>query len=126
MGIYSKLEIYTIRFYLILQIARWLCGEAEKISIDRISVEGAIELIKYNQHTARKVQQIIGTTAILEQLTADKQLLYNALPPDFSTAEGIQVAAGFSISADSFKRILSELKEGLPDNYKPGRYRKLL
>ncbi|MDR1091121.1 MAG: DUF3987 domain-containing protein [Prevotella sp.] len=126
MGIYSKLEIYAIRFCLILQIARWLCGEAEKNSIDMVSVEGAIKLVKYYQHTARKVQQIIGCSASLEQLPTDKQRLYNALPPDFSTAEGIQVAAGFSISADSFKRILSDFKDNLLDNYKHGRYRKLL
>ena len=72
------------------------------------------------------MQQIIGTTASLEQLPTDKQRLYNALPPDFLTAEGIQVAAQFSVSADSFKRILSEFKDNLLDNYKHERYRKLL
>lgn len=126
MGIYSKLEIYAIRFCLILQVARWLCGEASKDSIDLVSVEGAIELVGYYQKTARKVQQIIASSATLEQLPSDKQRLYNALPSDFSTAEGIQVASQFSISADSFKRMLSDFKNGLLDNYKHGRYRKLL
>lgn len=126
MGIYSKLEIYAIRFCLILQVARWLCGEASKDSIDLVSVEGAIELVGYYQKTARKVQQIIASSATLEQLPSDKQRLYNALPSDFSTAEGIQVASQFSISADSFKRMLSDFKDGLLDNYKHGRYRKLL
>lgn len=126
MGIYSKLEIYAIRFCLILQVARWLCGEASKDSIDLVSVEGAIELVGYYQKTARKVQQIIASSATLEQLPSDKQRLYNTLPSDFSTAEGIQVASQFSISADSFKRMLSDFKDGLLDNYKHGRYRKLL
>ncbi|MDH6306850.1 hypothetical protein M2459_002133 [Parabacteroides sp. PF5-5] len=126
MGIYSKLEIYAIRFCLILQVARWLCGEASKDSIDLVSVEGAIELVGYYQKTARKVQQIIASSTTLEQLPSDKQRLYNALPSDFSTAEGIQVASLFSISADSFKRMLSDFKDGLLDNYKHGRYRKLL
>ncbi|MDL2224057.1 DUF3987 domain-containing protein [Bacteroidales bacterium OttesenSCG-928-M06] len=126
MGIYSKLEIYAIRFCLILQVARWLCGEVSKDSIDLVSVEGAIELVGYYQKTARKVQQIIASSATLEQLPSDKQRLYNALPSDFSTAEGIQVASLFSISADSFKRMLSDFKDGLLDNYKHGRYRKLL
>ena len=126
MGIYSKLEIYAIRFCLILQVARWLCGEATKDSIDLVSVEGAIELVGYYQKTARKVQQIIASSTTLEQLPSDKQRLYNALPSDFSTAEGIQVASQFSISADSFKRMLSDFKDGLLDNYKHGRYRKLL
>jgi len=49
MSIYSKLEIYAIRFCLILQMARWLCGEAKKDSIDIVSVEGAIEFVKYYQ-----------------------------------------------------------------------------
>jgi hypothetical protein len=124
-GIYSKLEIYAVRFSLILQMARWLCGEADKNCIELKSVEGAIELVEYFKRTARKVQYIINSSDILEKMPMDKQKLYNALPREFSTAEGIKVAQEFSISADSFKRMIGELKGELLENYKYGNYRKI-
>ncbi|MDU1905825.1 MAG: DUF3987 domain-containing protein [Dysgonomonas sp.] len=124
-GIYSKLEIYVIRFCLILQMARWLCGETDKDYIDLKSVEGAIEFVEYFKRTARKVQYIINSSDILEKLPMDKQKLYHALPREFSTSEGIKIATKFSISADSFKRMIGELKGELLENYKYGNYRKI-
>ena len=126
LGVYSKLEIYAVRFCLILQMVRWLCREAEKECIDSISVQGAIELVEYFRKTARRVQSLIGCTTRLEQLPSDKVKLYQALPHDFSTSEGIKIAADFSISEDGFKRFLSDAKENLLDNYKHGHYRKLI
>ena len=38
-SIYCKLEIYIIRFCLIIQLARWTCGECDKEAIDLLSVE---------------------------------------------------------------------------------------
>ena len=125
LGIYSKLEIYAIRFCLILQISRWLCNEADKEFIDIKSVEGAIELTEYFKRTAKKVQYIISSSDTLEKLPLDKQKLYHALPYEFSTAEGIKIASTHSISLDSFKRLIGELKGELLENYKYGYYRKL-
>lgn len=34
LGIYCKLEIYIIRFCLVIQITRWLCGECSKDQVD--------------------------------------------------------------------------------------------
>lgn len=125
-GIYSKLEIYAVRFCLILQIVRWLCREADKECIDEVSVEGAIELVEYFRKMACQVHRLISSTSQLEQLPSDKVKIYHALPADFSTAEGIKVAESFSMSVDSFKRFLSDSKGTLLENYKHGRYSKLL
>ena len=46
-GIYCKLEIYIIRFCLIIQLARWTCGECDKTTIDLESVNRAILLTEY-------------------------------------------------------------------------------
>lgn len=103
MGIYSKLEIYAIRFCLVLQMARWLCGEADRDSIDLKSVEGAIELVEYFKRTAKTVQYIISSSDNLDKLPLDKQKLYYALPREFSTSEGLKVATEHAFSSDSFK-----------------------
>ncbi|HZL09716.1 MAG TPA: DUF3987 domain-containing protein [Prolixibacteraceae bacterium] len=126
LGVYSKLEIYAVRFCLILQMVRWLCREAEKECIDSVSVQGAIELVEYFRKTAHRVQSFIGYTTRLEKLPTDKVKLYHALPCNFSTSEGIKIASDFSISEDGFKRFLSDAKENLLDNYKHGHYRKLI
>jgi hypothetical protein len=125
-GIYSKLEIYAIRFCLILQIIRWACGESGLDFIDETSVRGAIELVEYFRKTARKVQEIIHESNSLEGMPTDNIKLYKALPVDFETAQGIEVAATFGMSSDSFKRFLKDNKERLFENYKHGRYRKII
>lgn len=48
---------------------------------------------------------------MLEQLPTDKLSLYNTLPVEFTTSEGITVAQKQNISADSFKRFLADKKE---------------
>lgn len=125
-GIYSKLEVYTIRFALVFQIIRAYCGEAERECIDKTSVESAIKLTGYFRRTAQKVQDILNSSSRIELLTSDKAKLFHALPPDFSTGEGCLIAARFGISKDSFNRFLTELKGSSLDNYKHGKYRKII
>lgn len=48
-SIYCKLEIYIIRFCLIIQLARWTCGECDKTYIDLLTVERTIKLTEYSE-----------------------------------------------------------------------------
>jgi len=125
-GMYSKLEIYAIRFCLIIQISRWVCKEADKDCIDLQSVESAIELTEYFRSSAKNVQLILNTTTVLENMTSDKVKLYEALPSDFATAEGAKIAGALSFTKDGFNRFLNEAKNGLLDNYRHGRYKKYI
>lgn len=54
-GAYCKLEVYTLRFCLIIQLARWACAEADKTKIDLVSVERAITLCEYFIYSAQQV-----------------------------------------------------------------------
>ena len=108
-GVYSKLDIYVIRFSLILQLSRWACDESDKKEIDSTSVQG-----------------ITNSSTMLEQLPTDKLSLYNTLPVEFTTSEGITVAQKQNISVDSFKRFLADKKGKLFENVKHGRYKKLI
>ena len=125
-GVYSKLDIYVIRFSLILQLSRWACDESDKKEIDSTSVEGALSIVEYFRITAKRVQGITNSSAMLEQLPTDKLSLYNALPVEFTTSEGITVAQKQNISVDSFKRFLADKKGKLFENVKHGRYKKLI
>jgi hypothetical protein len=103
-----------------------VCKEADKDCIDLKSVESAIEFTEYFRNSAKKVQLILNTTLVLENMPTDKNKLFEALPNEFSTSEGIKIAEAMSFSKDAFNRFLNEAKNGLLDNYRHGRYKKFI
>lgn len=101
-SIYYKLEIYIIRFCLIIQLARWTCGECDKHTIDLESVNRVILLAEYFRTTAVKVQ----TTVSQEQLSELHRNIYLNLPHRFTTAEGISIAESYGMKEHAFKMFL--------------------
>ena len=125
-GIYSKLEIYISRFSLIMQMLRWRCGEAGKEQIDCTSIDAAILIIEYFRKTALRVQMTLNSTEIFKDLPTNYRQLYNALPYNFLTADGVNIAQSFGMSRDSFNRFLKNYKDKLFDNFQRGLYKKLV
>lgn len=101
-GVYNKFDFHAIRFCLILQMARWACGEAYKTEIDLLSVENAISLVDYFKSTARKVHGIISEMSLTEQQRA----IIAALPDCFTTEEGIAVAKENGMPGRTFQDFL--------------------
>lgn len=101
-GIYNKFDFHAIRFCLILQMARWACGEADKTEIDLVSVENAVSLVNYFKATARRVQGIISEMSLTEQQRA----VIAALPDDFTTEEGIRIAIENGMPGRTFQDFL--------------------
>lgn len=125
-GIYSKLEIYISRFALILQMLRFRCGESTKEQIDTRSIEGAIAIVEYFRTTSLRVQNTLNIGELFKEIPTDVRKLYDALPKDFSTAKGVQLAESFNISRDSFNRFIKQYKNILLENYKRGFYKKIV
>lgn len=101
-GVYNKFDFHAIRFCLILQMARWACGEADRTNIDILSVENAISLVDYFKATARKVHGIISEMSLTEQQRA----IIAALPDCFTTEEGIAVAKENGMPGRTFQDFL--------------------
>ena len=101
-GVYNKFDFHAIRFCLILQMARWACGEADRTVIDLLSVENAISLVDYFKATARKVHGIISEMSLTEQQRA----IIAALPDCFTTEEGIAVAKENGMPGRTFQDFL--------------------
>lgn len=101
-GVYNKFDFHAIRFCLILQMARWVCGEADRTNIDILSVENAISLVDYFKATARKVHGIISEMSLTEQQRA----IIAALPDCFTTEEGITVARENGMPGRTFQDFL--------------------
>ena len=123
MGINAKIEMYAIRFSLILQMQFFACGE-EKDSISLKAVNGAIALVEYFTKSAIRVRERINNFNPLDNLTTDKINLYNVLPDTFTTKQGTQLAFVHGISERTFKRMLND-KE-LFEKRKQGEYSKTL
>jgi hypothetical protein len=107
MGINAKIEMYAVRFSLILQMLFFACGE-KKDAVSLKAVNGAIALVEYFTKSALRVRELIDNSNPLENLSADKKNLYDALPETFTTKQGMQLAFIHGIKERTFKRFLNE------------------
>ena len=120
-SIYCKLEIYIIRFCLIIQLARWTCGECGKTYIDLLTVERAIKLTEYFKESALSVQNILNEN----MLNSQQQAIVNLLPPSFTTAQAIQIAEQNGMKERTFQRFLNDNIGILFRKEKHGEYSKI-
>lgn len=120
-GIYCKLEIYIIRFCLIIQLARWSCQEADKQSIDATSVEKAIALTEYFRSMAQQVQVVMECNQLNQQ---QRQLLIE-LPSRFQTAEALQIGDRLGFKERAIKDFLSRNIGTLFTKERHGLYKKI-
>lgn len=127
-GIYAKIEQYALRFSLLLEMLRYACGESDKQAISLQSVQGAVKLVEYFQNSAIKVHKLLNETSPFDRLPADKQKLYDALPEEFTTGEGVCLALnleGKKVMAErSFKEWIKD--KNLFKYLERGKYAKLL
>lgn len=107
-GIFSKMDMYAVRFALILEMMRYACNESDKQSISVEATQGALKLVEYFKNSAVKVNSIISNTCPLEKYPADKKQLYKALPDTFTTEAGLQIAESLDIAERTYKRFLNE------------------
>lgn len=80
-------------------MARWACGEADKLEVDLVSVENAISHVDYFKATATRVQGIIRELSLSELQRA----VMLALPDEFTTEQGVEIAADNSMPERTFK-----------------------
>ena len=106
-GIYSKLEIYAIRFSLILQILMWATESGSNESISLEAVVGATRLVEYFGKSALKVNAKISNP--LEKYSSDFQFLFHSLPIKFSTQTALILLkkSGIKMSERTMMRFIS-------------------
>lgn len=103
-AIASKLEIYAVRFCLLLVVADWATGAKKKKAIDTATVERSIRLTEYFRVTSAKVQGIIGE----DGLTDVQLAVMSELPDTFTTAEGVAIASKNGMPERTFKKFLHD------------------
>ncbi len=122
-GIYPKMEMYTIRFALIMELCKYACGEIsapECISID--SVRSAIKLSDYFQKNAEYVNTELLESNPAEKLNKNSRAFYEALDGVCQTKQAIKKGNELGIAERTVKRLLNNKKLFTKLNY--GTYEK--
>lgn len=119
---FCKLEIYVLRFCLILRLVRWAVGEDQPrpSDIEDDDVAGAIDLAEYFRSNALSVLTCISE----EKLNELHRTVYEHLTEEFSTADGIRVASRFGMKDHTFKMFLTRNLNTLFRRVRQGLYRK--
>jgi len=100
-SIASKLEIYAVRFCLLLALSDWVCGD-EKKAIDTDTVERSIRLTEYFRVTAANVNSTVE-----EDSLSDLQIsVLSDLPDTFTTKIGVAIAVANGMKERTFKKFL--------------------
>ena len=120
---FCKLEIYVLRFCLILRIVRWAVSEEEPrpSDIEDDDVAGAIELAEYFRGNALSVLTCISE----EKLNELHRTVYEHLSEVFSTADGIRIAERFGMKDHTFKMFLTRNLNTIFRRIRQGWYKKL-
>lgn len=90
-GIYTKLEVYTLRFALILQMLQYASNEGGNKQISEDNINGAIKLTEYYRATSFKVSAIINGDELERESEVFKKL-YELLPETFARGEAAALA----------------------------------
>lgn len=117
----GKMETYLIRFCLVIQIMRGVCGESEMDEIDIGSAERAILLTEY----FRVMEESIAPEMEIGVLDMRHTELLTLLPQSFSTAEAVSVGKKLGMSESTIKRFLREGAREFIKKETHGRYAKL-
>ena len=103
-------------------MARWACGEVDRKEIDLVLVENAISLVDYFKSTATRVQGIIRDLSLSELQRA----VIMALPDEFTTEQGVEIASANSMPERTFKDFIRRFTGIHFQKVRHGVYSKLL
>jgi len=123
-GLHSKMEIYILRFCLILEMAKFSCDESAKIEISLDSAKGAVKLSEYFYNSTIKVYSIISNIKVRDRVLSKTHELHRILPERFTTEEGLHIAKSIGISKRTFQRHLTN--KVLVKKISRGEYQKLV
>jgi len=98
----GKLEIYLIRFCLIIRIMKNICTGELATMIDAGSAEAAIGLVEYFREMENRVIRV-SLSGNLDKRQSD---LLDALPYDFRTSDAIDIGRSLGMSESTIKRFL--------------------
>ena len=123
-SLYGKMENYCLRFSLILHLMEKVCAETKSEDVEAETIRKAISLTEYFSKMGEKILRIVNKENPLERYSEQRQKIYEQLPDDFTTGQGVAIAAKFEMKERTFKSFLKE--KGLFCKRSHGNYSKEL
>jgi len=115
----GKLEIYLMRFCLIIRIMKSICNGETATMIDTGSAEATIELVEY----FREMENRVIRASLSSNLDKRQSELLDALPYNFRTSDAIDIGRSLGMSESTVKRFLKN--SALFRKEEHGRYTKI-
>ncbi len=122
-SIHRKMEMYAIRFSLLIQLIHYGSNDMGKGCVGLSAVQKALRLIEYYRSMAFKARRIVKGGTLKGKLTEDQMTVLKSLPNEFRKAEGLEVAEKLNMNARTFSRLLK--KAHLFRNTSHGHYKKI-
>jgi hypothetical protein len=101
--IISKFDIHFCRLSLILQVME----NYNNYEISLNAAKGAAKLCTYFLTNGLKVLEVLNKNKT-DELPQDKRELFEALPNEFTTGEGLMIAEGLGIAERTYKRFITQ------------------
>lgn len=106
--IQSKLETYTWRLALILEMIEQTSTNNMSDNISDKSLNNAIKLVEYFRENALRVYNKLSSTNPLDNLTENKRELFKELPLEFKKGEQKELFEKYKVSGGSLARFLNK------------------
>ena len=104
--IMSKFDIHFCRLSLVLQVME----DYNSYEISLNAAKGAAKLCAYFLRSGLKVLEVLGNQSKADELPQDKKQLFEILPDEFTTGEGLLIAESLGVPERTFKDFLKDRK----------------
>jgi hypothetical protein len=109
-GVSVKLQQYVLRFSILIEVIHSVCNDEKLHLISLKTLKSAIKLRDYFFENAVRVFEIIDNT-YYDSLTEIQKNVFDKLPPQFKTGEGIEIISKEDLMKErSFKNFLKDEK----------------
>lgn len=109
-GAYGKMDIYVLRFSLILQMMYYAAGEEDMDKVGLRAVKGAICLADYFMQESKKVFDLVFVKDVRQEMNEQKRKFYDALPEIFRLQDGIKIGTEMGLTFNVAKKFISRNK----------------
>jgi len=123
-SIFAKIQNYAIRFCLILHLQDIACELGYTSNISLGVVKRAIKLAEYFRKVSLEIRDTIENPNPMIDLSVKQKNVLFALPKEFSSREGIEIAKRYEMPRSTFSRFLN--KKEFFEKIQHGNYKKIV
>ncbi len=127
-GIYKKLEVYALRFTLIMAVLDYankcpslLQSKNAKLVATEQHVNAAIKITEYFRNTARRIMEFVSQKVAVKHYSDSFMTFFDALPPAFNTRIAMSIGRKQRLSE---RTVYNYLKFDMIKNVSRGEYEK--